>query len=637
MHIIRGEKNSNIESIEFLDEEIEMCEITIDSDEHSYYLNGVLTHNCAEELRLAAGLSKEPVLYNAFKTGQDPHKMTAIKMFGEDNYNKDRRKDAKISNFGLLYDGNEYTLASATGKDIEECRILYKQYWKTMSTLKMWKRQQVTKCYQNGGVCYTAYGRPRRLLYYLNHPLDKMRSFGERSVCSHIIQGCLQSHVRVLTDKGLIPIGELFFTDYSNMKVWTGKRWAHFTVHNRGKAELAKMHFRRRPPLDCDTRHKVRVHNMHKGSSYRDVTSLCYGSRVCANKIMEVDFPEVLPNFYKSIPRRENSGEFYIKSSQYSEFFYWLGRYFGDGCFVQRKDKIGGDFSIYFGRHEEKDADRFIEFFSSLCNTKIAKRFKENEKGGKSIEVVICNAGLSDFLIEEVGISLGKTAKTKRVPEKLFRSPLEYRKQFINGLFDSDGSKNQDAIHLKNQDLLNDVRQICEVSGIFCSLSKVYSDGSSVLRMSGGRIIKNVRGEPKQKSLDDFYSSRTFTKLEPLGTYEDTYTLSVQDEDPQFVADGIIQKNTGGDIMRMTLIKLYKSLFIPYAKDSGFIGCVHDEIVFWVNKDIIFDVVHQVQDIMEVTVPTSDIKLETSVEVGNSYGYTFPFKWENGILVPKVA
>lgn len=283
MHIIRGEKNSNIESIEFLDEEIEMCEITIDSDEHSYYLNGVLTHNCAEELRLAAGLSKEPVLYNAFKTGQDPHKMTAIKMFGEDNYNKDRRKDAKISNFGLLYDGNEYTLASATGKDIEECRILYKQYWKTMSTLKMWKRQQVTKCYQNGGVCYTAYGRPRRLLYYLNHPLDKMRSFGERSVCSHIIQG------------------------------------------------------------------------------------------------------------------------------------------------------------------------------------------------------------------------------------------------------------------------------------------------------------------------------------------------------------------TGGDIMRMTLIKLYKSLFIPYAKDSGFIGCVHDEIVFWVNKDIVLDVVHQVQDIMEVTVPTSDIKLETSVEVGNSYGYTFPFKWENGILVPKVA
>lgn len=84
--------------------EFEMYDITIDSKDHVYFCNGILTHNCAEELRLVANVFKEQTWIHAFNTGQDVHKLTAIKIFGEENYCKEARKKAKcISGDSLLY------------------------------------------------------------------------------------------------------------------------------------------------------------------------------------------------------------------------------------------------------------------------------------------------------------------------------------------------------------------------------------------------------------------------------------------------------------------------------------------------------------------------------------------------------
>ena len=56
-----------------------------------------------EELRMAGGLSKEPVWVKAFMHDEDVHKGTAIQMFGADAYDSQKRKYAKIANFGLLF------------------------------------------------------------------------------------------------------------------------------------------------------------------------------------------------------------------------------------------------------------------------------------------------------------------------------------------------------------------------------------------------------------------------------------------------------------------------------------------------------------------------------------------------------
>ena len=59
---------------------------------------------CAEELRLVANIYKEQTWIKAFNSGQDVHRSTACKIFGEENYCKEARKKAKcISGDSLLY------------------------------------------------------------------------------------------------------------------------------------------------------------------------------------------------------------------------------------------------------------------------------------------------------------------------------------------------------------------------------------------------------------------------------------------------------------------------------------------------------------------------------------------------------
>ena len=47
---------------------------TVDTNEHEYYTNGIITKNCAEELRIVANLCHEDTWINAFNSGADVHK-----------------------------------------------------------------------------------------------------------------------------------------------------------------------------------------------------------------------------------------------------------------------------------------------------------------------------------------------------------------------------------------------------------------------------------------------------------------------------------------------------------------------------------------------------------------------------------
>ena len=72
---------SNIESIEFFDEEIEMCDIEVE-EAHCYFANGILTHNSAQELRAISNVTGEPGWVNTFLSGGDLHKNMAVSMWG---------------------------------------------------------------------------------------------------------------------------------------------------------------------------------------------------------------------------------------------------------------------------------------------------------------------------------------------------------------------------------------------------------------------------------------------------------------------------------------------------------------------------------------------------------------------------
>ena len=89
------------------------------ADEGHYWLSLDME---GEELRIAANVFKEPVWINAFKNGEDIHKNTTISIWGH-GYTKDRRKKAKVANFGVMYGMEAYSFAKGT-IDLEEAKSL---------------------------------------------------------------------------------------------------------------------------------------------------------------------------------------------------------------------------------------------------------------------------------------------------------------------------------------------------------------------------------------------------------------------------------------------------------------------------------------------------------------------------------
>lgn len=81
------------------------------------------------------------------------------------------------------------------------------------------------------------------------------------------------------------------------------------------------------------------------------------------------------------------------------------------------------------------------------------------------------------------------------------------------------------------------------------------------------------------------------------------------------------------DVMRMNLVEMLGEggLTEQYPDDFQFIGMIHDETNVLIRKRKFYDIVFKHQQIMEKTVPGTDFVLKTSIEIGNSYGETFPF------------
>ena len=79
------------------------------------------------ELRVAAAMSGDPGLCEAFKKGIDIHTATAAKVFGVgiDEVDRTQRSQAKAVNFGILYGQGVFGLAEELGiKRAEESQLL---------------------------------------------------------------------------------------------------------------------------------------------------------------------------------------------------------------------------------------------------------------------------------------------------------------------------------------------------------------------------------------------------------------------------------------------------------------------------------------------------------------------------------
>lgn len=140
----------------------------------------------AQELRIPSILCKEPTWLVPFQTGEDVHKSTAYRIWGKENYDKSKRKMAKVFNFGLQYGGTAWTIKEKLHiDDLEECEKLLALFKKATSTLHNWQNANVAKAKRDGFV-KTYFGFERRVKGYFDDP--EKYSFATRTVKNTLVQ-----------------------------------------------------------------------------------------------------------------------------------------------------------------------------------------------------------------------------------------------------------------------------------------------------------------------------------------------------------------------------------------------------------------------------------------------------------------
>jgi DNA polymerase I-like protein with 3'-5' exonuclease and polymerase domains len=655
-------------------------DVTMGTEDHLYYANGVLTHNTA--------------------------------------------------NFALIYGGGVGAVQRATGCDKHEGARLKAAFDESVPQFSRWVKGQHDLVKKDLGVS-TIFRRfisvpdaditpkqvqARALKQAVPRQLDdktawkeaqKIRSACERKSTNFPIQGCLKATSVVQTSAGDQAIGDLEAKG-TLFDVWVGDCWAPALAVNMGACERAEILLKDGTLIECDTRHKNLIVTP-EGYQWVDYADLEPGMAVATVLHEPLDFiaPTPLPPF--EVRERSNKKP-YLPLSLEKDLWYWLGRYMGDGWLDPR-----GAITFSFGDHEKVAINQCCAFWTALNLSPILYTETHQPKNKESTRhrIEVWSVDLYDWLLK-LGLSEKVTAHTKRLPARIFSETLEHRKAFMQGLMDSDGHKpklplkldgvweknkkgNPYNLHLCQRPLLVEVKRLLRTLGVESCVWGPYRSGTDKSgeattsyrldihrRLFDQNILGKVSRLPTFKdmhaptflvrefleqgpyALESFqgnasaynlylrlrdggnvtiytlkslcnllgvrlrspiYAFKRLVSKESLGFVEDTFTLSVNHPLHRFESDGVITKNTGADILKFSLVMLYKELTLRgWLKNGGddsvrLLMTVHDEIVFEIKEDRIAEALPILIKIMEYpsTMAKWRVPLVVEAEIGDSW------------------
>ncbi|MDP3731357.1 MAG: DNA polymerase I [bacterium] len=141
------------------------------------------------ELRIAAFLSGDQKMLDAFRRGEDIHTRTAVEIFevSPEKVTPNMRREAKALNFGILYGMGVLGFARSAGVDRLRAREFITKYFKEFSGMARYIEHLKEQVRKNGFV-ETYFGR-RRELPEINSGLPQLVAQAERMASNAPIQG----------------------------------------------------------------------------------------------------------------------------------------------------------------------------------------------------------------------------------------------------------------------------------------------------------------------------------------------------------------------------------------------------------------------------------------------------------------
>jgi len=148
------------------------------------------------ELRLAAHLSGDIKMIEAFNQGKDIHKITAayINNVPEDKVSPSMRQKAKILNFGIIYGMGNKAFAQSAGISLDEAKSFREEYFSNFSGLKNYLDFSLENA-KKLGYAETIFGRKRFLP--LLGGFGRMARGQERIAVNMPIQGLAADIIKI--------------------------------------------------------------------------------------------------------------------------------------------------------------------------------------------------------------------------------------------------------------------------------------------------------------------------------------------------------------------------------------------------------------------------------------------------------
>jgi DNA polymerase-1 len=141
------------------------------------------------ELRVMAHISGDPVLVEAFRTGQDIHERTAQEVFGVGPLAQtaEHRRASKAINYGIIYGLSPFGLAQQIGVPQKEAAQFIQAYFERYRGVKKYLDSALAETRQTG-VARTLFGRIRPIPDITSAQVQ-IRNFAERTALNSPLQG----------------------------------------------------------------------------------------------------------------------------------------------------------------------------------------------------------------------------------------------------------------------------------------------------------------------------------------------------------------------------------------------------------------------------------------------------------------